>query len=264
LAGAKTNGPLGMTLRKSGLGEEEGDVAFFDDLNSALESCENEYLKAFYSSRPAAVRNSPSEYLNVPKPAAGSHRYPGSPTYETHFGTPRRNQLHQAARDLNHEEDEPTGPSRYSQFGEPLKLILQTFHGLTQENEDFWWRAVPYFVRKEYSPGTVLFSRGEPAKGFYLLEKGILHLDYDTPQGRLHESIVPGTTCGELPFFSETDRTATCEAERECVTWLLDRENWEELQKKEPEVAKELFRVGLKLTTERMESMISHVMTIAR
>lgn len=263
-AGVKTTSALGLALRKSGLGEEEGDVAFFDNLNLALESCENEYLKAFYNSRPALARNPPSDCLDVPKPSAGGSRYPQSPTFDTQFGTPRRNYLHQVAKDLNHDENQRTGPARYQVFGEPLKLILQTFHGLTKKTEDFWWRAVPYFVRKEYAQGDVLFSRGEPAKGFYLLEDGILHLDYDTPQGRLHESIVAGTTCGELPFFSETDRTATCQAERKCVTWLLDREKWVDLQEKEPEIAKELLGIGLKLTKERMDAITSHVMTVGR
>lgn len=202
--------------------------------------------------------------MNVPKPTAGSYYHPHSPTFETQFGTPRRNQLQQVAKDINNDDDAPTGTSRYSNFGEPLKLILQTFHGLTTQTEDFWWRAVPYFTRKEYARGTLLFSRGEPAKGFYLLESGILHLDYDTPQGRLHESIVAGTTCGELPFFSETDRTASCMAERDCVVWLLDRERWGELQRREPEVAKELLGIGLKLTKERMDAIMSHVMTVGR
>lgn len=264
IAGLNTSSALGLALRKSGLGEEEGDVAFFDNLNLALESCENEYLKLFYKVRPALTRNPPSDYLDVPKPSAGGCRYPQSPSIDTQFGTPRRKFLHQVAKDLGYDENERTGPARYQVFGQPLKLILQTFHGLTNKTEDFWWRAVPYFVRKECAQGEILFSRGEPAKGFYLLEDGILHLDYDTPQGLLHESIVAGTTCGELPFFSETDRTATCQAERQCITWLLDREKWTELQEKEPEIAKELLGIGLKLTKERMDAITSHVMTMSR
>jgi SulP family sulfate permease len=140
---------------------------------------------------------------------------------------------------------------------------LQTFQGLTDNNEDFWFRAVPFFIKKEFLAGTVLYHRGEPAQGFYLLEDGILRADYELPQGRYFESIVAGTTCGELPFFSETDRTATVQAERDCVTWLLDRENWERLQKEDPDVAQELLRISLKLTSERMSAITSYVLTTA-
>ena len=112
-------------------------------------------------------------------------------------------------------------------------------------------------------PGTILYHRGETAKGFYLLEDGILRADYELPQGRYFESIVAGTTCGELPFFSETDRTATVQAERDCVTWLMDRQMWEELQRAEPDVAQELLRISLKLTSERMSAITSYVLTTA-
>jgi SulP family sulfate permease len=148
-------------------------------------------------------------------------------------------------------------------FKEPLRLILQTFSGLTTKNEDFWFHATSYFVRRDYIAGTVLYEVGESANGFYLLQEGILRADYQLPQGRYFESIVAGTTCGELPFFSETERTATVTAERDSVAWLLDREGWEHLQEQDPEVANELLRIGLKLTSERMSAITSYVLTTA-
>jgi len=159
--------------------------------------------------------------------------------------------------------DDNPSDTRYMNFKEPLRLILRTFQGLTEKNEDFWFRAVPFFVKKEYLAGTILFRRGESAKGFYLLEDGILRADYELPQGRYFESIVAGTTCGELPFFSETDRTATVQAERNCVAWLMDRDHWEKLQKADSEVAQELLRISLKLTSERMSAITSYVLTTA-
>ena len=76
-------------------------------------------------------------------------------------------------------------------------------------------------------------------------------------QGKYYESIVAGTTCGELPFFAETDRTGTVVAEKDCIAWLLTREKWKELEKEQPEVARELLRIGLKLTSERMSAITS-------
>ncbi|KAI6713428.1 hypothetical protein JHW43_004030 [Diplocarpon mali] len=255
MSGVKEESSVSQSLHAVGLIGDGGEVKMFDELNSALESCENELLKIFYASKEARVsRNAPTSILAPGRPQSPSY------TIDAQFSSPRRNQLHRAATTTL---DNNPGESKYLNFKEPLRLILQTFQGLTEKNEDFWFKAIPFFVRKEYLAGTTLFQSGEPAKGFYLLEDGILRADYELPQGRYFESIVAGTTCGELPFFSETDRTATVQAERDCVTWLMDREDWEKLQTSEPAVAQELLRISLKLTSERMSAITSYVLTTA-
>jgi SulP family sulfate permease len=257
MSGVDPDAPLGLSLQAVGLGQDGNEVKLFEDLNAALESCENELLKIFYASKEARTsRNAPSTCLDVP----GQDSERPTHTFDTQFSSPRKNHLHRVATMTL---DENPADTRYLNFKEPLRLILQTFQGLTEKNEDFWFRVVPFFVKKEFLAGTILFRRGESAKGFYLLEDGILRADYELPQGRYFESIVAGTTCGELPFFSETDRTATVQAERNCVAWLMDRGNWEKLQKADPEVAQEMLRISLKLTSERMSAITSYVLTTA-
>lgn len=195
MSGVDPEGSVGQSLRAVGIGQDGSgnEVKMFGDLNSALESCENDLLKSFYASKEARLhRQSPVAHLDVPgKGRARSH------TLDTQFSSPRQNQLLQvAASTLN---ESPT-EVRYQNFKQPLRLILQTFQGLTDKNEDFWFQALPYFTRKEFAAETVLYHHGEPATGFYLLESGILRADYELPQGRYFESIVAGTTCGELPF----------------------------------------------------------------
>ncbi|EDN96234.1 hypothetical protein SS1G_01159 [Sclerotinia sclerotiorum 1980 UF-70] len=266
LSGIDSEGPIGSHLRSVGLGqgqviEDGNEVTLFEDLNSALESCENELLKTLYASQQArANRNVTSNQLEVPT-SRNSRGKSFSHSFDTQFGSPRRSQLFRMATNALEETNVPD--IKYSNFKEPLRLILQTFQGLTKKNEDFWFRVVPFFTRKEYPAGSTLFRRGEPAKGFYLLEEGILRADYELPQGRYFESIVAGTTCGELPFFSETDRTATVVAERDCVAWLMEKVDWELLQEKDKEVSQELLRIGLKLTSERMGAITSYVLTTA-
>jgi SulP family sulfate permease len=257
MSGVKATSPIGLSLRNVGLGEEGNQVKLFADLNSALESCENELLKAFYTSKEARTsRNAPALTVDVPRQNENTY------TIDTQFSSPRRNHLHQVAHKTL-EENERGTPHKWQNFKEPLRLILQTFQGLTDKNEDFWFRVVPYFTRKEYVAGSVLYNRGQSANGFYLVEDGILRALYEIPQGRYYESIVAGTTCGELPFFSETDRTATVQAERDTVAWLMDRQNWEKLRKMEPDVAQEMFQITLKLTKERMDAITSYVLTTA-
>ena len=174
------------------------------------------------------------------------------------FSSPRERQLQRVAT-TTIEDHDILPPSKWSEFKQPLPLILQTFQGLTDKSEDFWYQACPFFQRKEYAAGTTLYKRGDRPNGFYLLEDGILRAGYDLPQGQYDESIVAGTTCGELPFFSETNRTATVVADKDCTTWLLDDERWEELQKRQPDVAQELLRISLKLTSERLSAITSSV-----
>lgn len=105
------------------------------------------------------------------------------------------------------QETTPVLPSKWKNFAQPTKIILQTFEDVSSKNEDFWHILAPYFERKEYPAGTVLYSRGDEPDGFYILEKGRFRAEYELEQGNYYEVILPGTTCGELPFFSETDRT---------------------------------------------------------
>lgn len=257
MSGVNGDSPIGLSLRNVGLGEDGNQVKLFSDLNSALESCENELLKAFYASKEARTsRNAPSMTVDVP------HHSEPTYTIDTQFSSPRRNYLHHIAHKTLNESESAIQP-KWQNFKEPLRLILQTFHSLTDKNEDFWFRVVSYFKRKEYLAGTVLYHRGQPANGFYLLEEGILRAQYEIPQGRYYESIVAGTTCGELPFFSETDRTATVQAERDSVAWVMDRESWGKLRRADPDVAQEIFQITLKLTKERMDSITSYVLTTA-
>lgn len=83
----------------------------------------------------------------------------------------------------------------------------------------------------------------------------MLKAEYRLQQGTLSELILAGTTCGELPFFSGTNRTSTTKADTDCVTWVLNEENWEKLKDREGDVTRELLQISLKLTSERMDAI---------
>ncbi|KAL9604535.1 MAG: hypothetical protein Q9219_000500 [cf. Caloplaca sp. 3 TL-2023] len=171
------------------------------------------------------------------------------------YSSPRRTQLQQAAR-TTFREQETSPHTRWEKYKQPLQLLVQTFATVSTKSEEFWQRAVPFFRRKDFLTGRILYKREEMADGFYLLESGMLKAEYILPQlGKFSELIVEGTTCGELPFFSGTPRTSTTSAERDCVTWMLDEARWEELQKSQPDIAQELLKISLKLTSERMDAI---------
>ncbi|KAF4123384.1 sulfate permease, SulP family [Geosmithia morbida] len=262
LSGVDTDSQMGRNLRAVGLGSSGVDVTMLPDLNSALESCENELLKILYMRQQemyATKRTSGSTVGGLDVPAAKRSSFS---SFDPPFNSPRRTHLVEAASDAL-QTDEVQRTTKWQSFKEPLRLMLQIFQGLSDKNEDFWFPATNYFSNVNLAPGTVLFQRGDEANGFYLVERGILRVEYDLPQGWLCESIMAGTTCGELPFFSDTERTATASAERECVVWRMDRNMWSRMQREEPEIAGELLRVSLKLTSERMGAITSYVMTMA-
>ncbi|KAE8354084.1 sulfate transporter family-domain-containing protein [Aspergillus coremiiformis] len=259
ISGLNMEGDVGRSLQNVGLFESENAVQIFEDFNSALEFCENDYLKVFYSHREALLKRKdvPSAFLEVP----GSH---SQQLHDSVVSSPRYQYLQQAASTtLREDETAVLAPAAWSAMRQPLPLLLQTFQGLTWRNEDFWFRACAYFVQDTYAAGTVLFQEGDVPNAFYLLESGMLRAEYELPQGRYFELIVAGRPCGELPFFSETRRTATVKAEQDCVTWCLTTAKWRDLREKEPEIARELLAVSLKLTTERMDSITSYVLTMA-
>ncbi|KAH7137858.1 sulfate transporter family-domain-containing protein [Dactylonectria macrodidyma] len=259
LSGVDAESQLGRNLRAVGLGSDGIEVLMLPNLNSALESCENKLLKTLYARQEELNSLKRLSVQNLDVPAAKSSALS---SFDPPFISPRRNYLVEAAHDALSSID-IQHPTKWQSFKEPLRLMLQIFQGLSDKNEDFWFPATTYFTRREYPAGTVIFRRGEQANRFYLVERGIVRAEYDLPQGWLCESIVAGTTCGELPFFSDTDRTATAVVGRDCVVWLMDREHWARIQAKDPEVARELLRISLKLTSERMSAITSYILTTA-
>ncbi|CAK7263145.1 hypothetical protein SEPCBS119000_000333 [Sporothrix epigloea] len=273
LSGIDADRALGHDLRAVGLGEDGINVAFLPDINSALELCENELLKTLYASQeaegiappptqgPSLTPDATSSLLAPPKGSVGGDVR--RPSLDVLASSPRRAHLQVAAREsINRMEDQ--GQPKWQNFSDPLRLMLQVFDDISDKNEDFWFRAVCYFQQRKFAAGQMLFAAGAAAEGFYLLEKGIVRAEYDLPHGQFyHESIVAGTTCGELPFFSDTPRTATAYADLDCVVWVLEREAWKRMQKDDPEVANELLRVSLKLTAERMSTVPASTMLMA-
>ncbi|KAI5288995.1 hypothetical protein KEM54_004582 [Ascosphaera aggregata] len=259
ICGLDLQDSVGTSLQNVGLFSGEGQVKVFENLNSALEYCENELLKALHNRRRASRHEQAafSPILDVPR---SQKCFPS----DAISNSPRDRHLHEVAQETLREEEVAhltKSIERWSSFQQPLALMMQTFQGLTKENEDFWFSAVPYFTRVTSPTNAVLFRQGEQAKSFYLLESGMLRAEYETPQGRYDELIVAGRCCGELPFFGETPRSATMRVECDCVVWTLDQENWDRLKTNEPKIAQELLRVCLKLTAERMESITSYVLT---
>ena len=175
------------------------------------------------------------------------------------FSSPRTNQLKDVATTTLQEQLNTVSHTKWQQYQQPLQLMLQTFWNVSEKDEDFWSRAAPFFKQYRFTAGTVLYERDDRPNGFYLLESGMLKAEYRLDEAKFSELIVAGTTCGELPFFSNTNRSATTSAETDSVTWTLSEENWQSLQRTQPDIAHELLKISLKLTSERMDAITKYV-----
>ncbi|ETN46344.1 uncharacterized protein HMPREF1541_00528 [Cyphellophora europaea CBS 101466] len=261
VSGIDLKGQIGHALESVGLFDDELDVRRFQGLNEALESCENELLKSLlrHQTKRGSHQRIGTTHLDVPRPR-GSEL---SSSVQTEFmiSSPRRNQLQRVAETAV--EEVPTSASKWQDFQQPLPLLLEIFEGMTTRAEDFWYKAGPYFERRTLPRGTVLFEPGDLPNGFYLLEDGLMRGDYDLPQGQFSELIVRGRPFGELPFFSQTPRTARMTADKDSIVWQLSADRWKELQTEQPELAQELLKLSLKLTKERMDVITSYVLTTA-
>lgn len=278
IAGVNLEDDVGRSLQMDGLFEESDETPppkVFENLNGALEACENallitltekqsQSLTAGGDSPPMQIQNIPPKDNNDnPKLDNTSHNLS---KLDSLFGSPRAFARHEAAAATMSENNHTAQQhAKWSNLKQPLPLILQAFQDLTTRTEDFWFRALPFFTPKHFSQGQLLYSKGDPPDGFYILQSGLLRAEYTLEQGHYHESIVAGTTCGELPFFSETERTCSVYAERESVAWLLTPEKWEEMQQREDlrDLAREFLKVGLKLSAERMNAITSYVLITA-
>lgn len=287
IAGVNLEDDVGRSLQMDGLFEESDETPppkVFETLNGALESCENallitltekqsQGLTAGGESPPMRIQNIPSKdnNNNCSSSADNANSKPDNTSHnlsklDSLIGSPRLSARHEAAAATMSENNHTAQQhAKWSNLKQPLPLILQAFQDLTTRTEDFWFRALPFFTPMHFSQGQLLYSKGDPPDGFYILQSGLLRAEYTLEQGHYHESIVAGTTCGELPFFSETKRTCSVYAERESVAWLLTPEKWEELQKRDDlkDLAREFLKVGLKLSAERMNAITSYVLITA-
>lgn len=263
ICGLELDGEVGRALRNVGLlGGDDAEVEVYETLNSALQDVENKLLKALYQQQKQRAKRSSRALSHVDIPNKNRNLdYSASYRQEFLVSSPRQHQLHEAATATL--EEDHSSPQKWSVFKQPLLLLMQIFEDVSDQNEDFWHKAAPYFEKVTYPKGSVLFNTGDRPSGFYLLEEGLLRADYDLPQGRYSELIVEKRPCGELPFFSDTPRTASMTAETSCVIWQLSDWKWRELQKAHPEIAQELLKISLKLTKERMDAITAYVMTAA-
>lgn len=173
-SGVDKNQEVGKSLRGVGLWTDDSNVEFFETLNMGLEFCENELLASLYTHGRNREQHSPGLKGNLAGVQVGTHSLTisdivkpeqeeetlAAPEAGPEFASPRRSYLHEAATTVLDSHSKSTAQRAWSTFKQPLPLILQTFQSLSDKNQDFWFLALPFFMRREYHANTMLYERG--------------------------------------------------------------------------------------------------------
>ncbi|KAK4058034.1 hypothetical protein OIO90_000773 [Microbotryomycetes sp. JL221] len=233
LCGCPANSNVGIALRSVDLWADDGEskVEVFENLNDALEHCENAFLRSLYSQNFQPPRIAPTtpaltSQIDVPKDELDSE-------IVSFAQSPRSSHLRTAAKETMTRTE--TTPYK-TNFQQPLPILMQSLRPFESDlNEDYCFRLVPYFKRVNIERGTTLWNAGDEGDSCYVIESGMLRATY-VFKDRSHaiaESMVAGTVAGEMSFLSRSKRNATVVAERDSVLWKLTSQGHDDMGKKE-------------------------------
>ncbi|KAG0141685.1 hypothetical protein CROQUDRAFT_663465 [Cronartium quercuum f. sp. fusiforme G11] len=197
-------------------------VEVFENLNQALEFCENVHLRSLYpidaliagrslpSSLPLGLDKSRLQFQQVVAPS------------------PRNELRLLAAQDVMASVGmSPSTGHHHRVSHQPIHLLVQTFKPFLPElGEEFWRTHAPLFTRIELECGKTVWEQGSEPDCFYLIESGILRAKYNF---NLEESMLPGTIAGDQSFLSEINRNTKVIVESNLtILWKMNKNNWNE------------------------------------
>ncbi|MFW6011270.1 MAG: Crp/Fnr family transcriptional regulator [Desulfosalsimonas sp.] len=116
------------------------------------------------------------------------------------------------------------------------------FSGLPEEDID---ALLEIAVEKTVSTGEIIFSEGDPGKGFYVTIEGLIKiykLSADGKEQILH-MFGPGEPFGEVPVFSGKAFPASAEGIKKSRVLFFPRNNFRDLITRKPSVAMNMLAV---------------------
>ncbi|HEU4751711.1 MAG TPA: Crp/Fnr family transcriptional regulator, partial [Armatimonadota bacterium] len=98
---------------------------------------------------------------------------------------------------------------------------------------------------RSHSRGELLFARGEPARGLYVVIRGSVRVYQvgDTGREQVLTTEAPGSPVAELPLFDGGAYPAHAEAAEESVLFLLSPERFDALLAAHPQIARAVIRM---------------------
>ena len=135
---------------------------------------------------------------------------------------------------------------------EPIPTLMKTFSGYESDlSPGLFVPMLLYFKRIELPEGEILWRRGDPPDGLYVIAAGVMRATYVWDNSTsVSESMVAGTLAGELTGLAGMPRNADMVTEKASVLWRLSNENWALFKKEQPTLAHRFVELVLKGVTK--------------
>ncbi|KAI8823013.1 sulfate transporter family-domain-containing protein [Fimicolochytrium jonesii] len=261
---------VGRTLAQSGLFEEEeveddliSDflIHAFEDVNEALEWCENQLLVTYYHTMTRKDLVPAGVGMEIPTRHDIADRV--NQRKDTGLGvTPRQVAVLNAAS-LVFKETPITPPPAAEHLG-IVAALLQA----SSEPQDFDAELLRFvesrFERVEAVKHTVFWIPGEESRDIYLVQQGELVLSIPDNESRTDklkvvETLLPGAMVGELELFSNRPHTCRLVAATDVVVWRLTKQACDEMTAENPKLMiKFITQHALGFDATRMSNFLAH------
>jgi len=110
-----------------------------------------------------------------------------------------------------------------------------------------------YFESKDINQNTTLIEQGSNPDGLYFIKSGRVTVELRSSNNKIRlKSMSTGTVVGEVSLYLKTQATASVISNTDCKTYFLSHENFEKLNKENPERAAELHTYIVKLLSDRL------------
>jgi len=110
-----------------------------------------------------------------------------------------------------------------------------------------------YFESKDINQNTTLIKQGNDPEGLYFIKSGRVTVELRSSNNKIRlKSMGTGTVVGEVSLYLKAQATASVITNTACETYFLSHENFEKLNKEDPERAAELHTYIVKLLSDRL------------
>lgn len=269
------------------------NVELFNDLNGALEWCENEFLSKYKKLRDRA-KEKKQHSLNVTSAIAAAtgkiesfdrnQNSKNNPSMvnprsllSLPMNTPRNHQMLSVAQNIlnNEEEVDPLDNQGYVEDQQPVlhlllfalrsyrKKLVSTDPNLKKEESCLWSQLVPYFMKKKLAAQSTLLHNEDL---FFVVETGLLKIALKLPQGVVYETMSNRTCYGSITGpenrFPE-DHEVTIMTETESCVWIIDINELQRLRTENLPLYTELVLLSLLIKSRRFEQLLGYTLISA-
>ncbi|KAI7903690.1 sulfate transporter family-domain-containing protein [Cokeromyces recurvatus] len=250
-------------LKKAGVWacQSEGDLKCFQNINDAIEWCENELLMIYFEKKPKHLQNLSTMTTTASKPVPKKlYSYSDLPASA---GSPRHHIISNA---IQHVFKENHTPVVHKNTTQPTLILVQALgeidHGKTPI--EFFHKLSTYFERGTCKKGEALYKEGHSIDYLLILEQGALRsLMYVVTKEEevIIETILPGTIVGEMGIFSNNSRivrSRSLVADTDSVFWKLTKKSFERMCQEDPAMANQFMSLALYFSAERMDTITKY------